>query len=101
MWPQPLETNLLILARLLAARQLALRATVDLFGTAAALRFWLLASLFQACVALPPSAVHCRRVQALILVACSVIGADHPITGSRAIIRQLALPPITGGKNPV
>ena len=45
MWPQPLETNLLILARLAAARQLASRATVDLFGTAAALRFWLLAIL--------------------------------------------------------
>jgi len=42
---QRLETNLLILARLAAARQLASRATVDLFGTAAALRFWLLAIL--------------------------------------------------------
>src|SRR6185437_3994422 len=93
---QRLETNLLILARLAAARQLASRATVDLFGTAAALRFWLLAfGFWPFCQPLPSvcgtAALGCALSQSASLDSRSLqryrsrspdhrIACDHPTT---------------------
>lgn len=85
---QALETNLLTLARLVAACQLASHATVDFFGTGAALGSWPLAlpimPTIQARVAQPPSAV-----QPLALLLSEFLW-HRPGPPTRALFRVMA-----------